>query len=345
MATMKDVARRAGVSTATVSRVINSTAYVEPVTRERVEKAMREFNYHRNAAALALAKRSGNMLGLLTGNLDDPFFSRLARGVEDVTRKGGVKLMVCSGGHQAELEKNGLDFLINQGCEAIVAHVTRMSDADVLRYAAHTPAMVVINRYLPAIANRCIWLDNVSASRAATQMLIRHGHRNIACITTDLPIDDRKQRLEGYRSAMNDAGISVPGSWIISVPFNEQGGELAAERILANDHPFTAALTFNDVMAAGMMRTFRQRQIKLPEDISIVGFDDVALAKYLHPALTTVHYPVEKMARRAATLALQLNSAATVAPQNNMFSAELILRDSVASLEKNTPNKENKPEK
>ncbi len=345
MATMKDVARRAGVSTATVSRVINSTAYVEPVTRERVEKAMREFNYHRNAAALALAKRSGNMLGLLTGNLDDPFFSRLARGVEDVTRKGGVKLMVCSGGHQAELEKNGLDFLINQGCEAIVAHVTRMSDADVLRYAAHTPAMVVINRYLPAIANRCIWLDNVSASRAATQMLIRYGHRNIACITTDLPIDDRKQRLEGYRSAMNAAGISVPGSWIISVPFNEQGGELAAERILASDHPFTAALTFNDVMAAGMMRTFRQRQMSLPEDISIVGFDDVALAKYLHPALTTVHYPVEKMARRAATLALQLNSAATVAPQNNMFSAELILRDSVASLDKNTSNQENKPEK
>jgi len=162
MATMKDVARRAGVSTATVSRVINSTAYVEPVTRERVEKAMREFNYHRNAAALALAKRSGNMLGLLTGNLDDPFFSRLARGVEDITRKDGVKLMVCSGGHQAELEKNGLDFLINQGCESIVAHVTRMSDADILRYAAHTPAMVVINRYLPAIANRCIWLDNVS---------------------------------------------------------------------------------------------------------------------------------------------------------------------------------------
>jgi LacI family transcriptional regulator len=303
---------------------------------------MREFNYHRNAAALALAKRSGNMLGLLTGNLDDPFFSRLARGVEDITRKGGVKLMVCSGGHQAELEKNGLDFLINQGCEAIVAHVTRMSDADVLRYAAHTPAMVVINRYLPAIANRCIWLDNVSASQAATQMLIQHGHRNIACITTDLPIDDRKRRLEGYRSAMAHAGISVPGSWIISVPFNEQGGELAAERILASGHHFTAALTFNDVMAAGMMRTFRQRQMSLPEDISIVGFDDVALAKYLHPALTTVHYPVEKMARCAANLALQLNSAVAVAPQNNMFSAELILRDSVASLEKNTSDQENK---
>ncbi|WP_314723342.1 LacI family DNA-binding transcriptional regulator [Rahnella variigena] len=332
MATMKEVAHRAGVSVATVSRVINNTAYVEPVTRERVEKAMRDFNYHRNAAALALAKRSGNMLGLLTGNLDDPFFSRLARGIEDITREEGVRLMVCSGGHQSELEKSGLDFLINQGCEAIVAHVTRMTAEDILRYAAHTPALVVVNRYLPAIANRCIWLDNVSAAQTATSMLISHGHRKIACITAELPIDDRTQRIEGYQMAMAAAGIIVPGDWIIKAPFNEGGGELAAERILASGTSFTAVVAFNDVMAAGMMRIFHQKHIRMPEDISIVGFDDIALAKYLHPSLTTVHYPVEKMARRAARLALQLNTGATAAPQKNGFSAELILRDSVATL-------------
>lgn len=101
----------AGVSTATVSRVINQTAWVEPVTRERVEKAMRDLNYRRNAAAIALAKRSGDMLGLLTGNLADPFFARLARGVEDVSRKQQYRLMVCSGGHDEEMEKAGLDFL------------------------------------------------------------------------------------------------------------------------------------------------------------------------------------------------------------------------------------------
>ncbi|ECJ2852527.1 LacI family transcriptional regulator [Salmonella enterica subsp. diarizonae] len=120
MATIKDVASLAGVSTATVSRVINQTAWVEPVTRERVEKAMRDLNYRRNAAAIALAKRSGDMLGLLTGNLADPFFARLARGVEDVSRKQQYRLMVCSGGHDEDMEKAGLDFLVNQGCEAIV---------------------------------------------------------------------------------------------------------------------------------------------------------------------------------------------------------------------------------
>lgn len=132
--------------------------------------------------------------------------------------------MVCSGGHQADLEKSGLDFLINQGCEAIVAHITRMAEDDILRYAAHMPALVVINRYLPTIANRCIWLDNVRAVHTATTMLIRNGHRKIACITADLPIDDRRLRLEGYRAAMAEAGISAPSAWVISVPFNEQGG-------------------------------------------------------------------------------------------------------------------------
>ncbi|OCA56246.1 LacI family DNA-binding transcriptional regulator [Photorhabdus namnaonensis] len=333
MATMKDVAHKAGVSVATVSRVINNTAYVEPGTRERVDKAMREFNYHRNSAALALAKRCGNMLGLLTGNLADPFFSLLARGVETIARKKEIKLMVCSGGHQAELEKSSLDFLINQGCEAIVAHVSRMSDIDVLRYAAHTPGLVIINRYFPAIANRCIWLDNVSASQTATNYLLQNGHRKIACVTADLPIDDRRLRLEGYQAAMANAGITVPGNWVISVPFNEKGGELAAEKLLESGIGFTAAVTFNDVMAAGMMRSLHQRKIKLPEQLSIVGFDDIVPARYLYPSLTTVHNPIEKMAQRAANLALNLSAKKEITPQMNMFSAELVIRDSVFLIE------------
>ncbi|MBI6548799.1 LacI family DNA-binding transcriptional regulator [Xenorhabdus lircayensis] len=333
MATMKDVAHQAGVSVATVSRVINNTAYVEPGTRERVEKAMREFNYHRNSAALALAKRCGNMLGLLTGNLADPFFSLLARGVEKIARKKETKLMVCSGGHQAELEKLALDFLINQGCEAIIAYVSRMSEADILRYAAHTPGLVIINRYFPAIANRCIWLDNVSASHTATNYLIQNGHRKIAYVTADIPIDDRKLRLEGYHSAMTNAGITVPSNWVISVPFNEEGGELAAEKLLSSGTNFTAAVTFNDVMAAGMMRFLHQRKIKLPEQLSIVGFDDIVTARYLYPPLTTVHNPVEQMAQRAANLALQLVAKKELPPQMNMFSAELVIRDSVSLIE------------
>ncbi|MBW7982988.1 LacI family DNA-binding transcriptional regulator [Enterobacillus tribolii] len=330
MTTMKEVALLAGVSTATVSRVINQTAYVEPVTRERVEKAMRDLHYRRNAAALALAKRSGDMLGLLTGNLADPFFSRLARGVEEVARQQGHRLMVCSGGHQEKLEKSGIDFLINQGCEAIVVHASRLSDEELIRYGAHSPAMVLVNRYIPALANRCVWLDNVSAARLATEHLIANGHRCIACITSDLPIADREQRLTGYRMALVEHGIMPEKNWVISVPFDEEGGETAALKLLNSGVPFTAAFTFNDVMAAGMMRTLHQRGLRLPEQLSLVGFDDVVMARYLYPALTTMHYPVERMARRASQLAIQLAQEQTPPPRAHVFSAELVLRDSVS---------------
>lgn len=336
MATIKDVAELAGVSTATVSRVINQTAWVEPVTRERVEKAMRELNYRRNAAAIALAKRSGDMLGLLTGNLADPFFARLARGVEEVSRAERFRLMVCSGGHDEGMEKAGLDFLINQGCEAIVVHTSRLPEKELLRYAAHLPAMVVVNRYIAGMANRCVWLENCHAAKTATLHLLEQGHRCIACVTSDLPIIDRHERLEGYRQALAQYGITPEKSWVISVPFNEEGGERAAHQLLNCTAPFTAAVTFNDVMAAGIMRILHQKGISLPQQLSIVGFDDVVMARYLFPALTTMHYPVERMARRASQLAIQLFKGMTQQPGMNNFAAELVIRDSVISPARNT---------
>ncbi|MFW5394218.1 substrate-binding domain-containing protein, partial [Yersinia sp. 2544 StPb PI] len=148
----------------------------------------------------------------------------------------------------------------------------------------------------------------------------------------DLMIDDKQQRLDGYLSAMANAGIKVPDDWIISVPFDEEGGEVAAQQLLSSPNEFTAVITFNDVMAAGMMSLFHKVNMRLPEQLSIVGFDDIVLARYLHPSLTTIHYPIERMAKRAATLALILQAKGNTSPLVNMFSAELVVRNSVLSL-------------
>jgi LacI family transcriptional regulator len=329
MATIRDVAKQAGVSTATVSRVMNHSAYVEPVTIARVEKSMRELGYRRNLSAQAIAARSGNILGLLTGNLADPFFARLARGVEDMARQEGFRLMVCSGGHEAEQEKSGIEFLINQGCEAIVAHATRLTDEQLLRYCATTPAMVVINRHIQQADDRCIWLDNVDAAERATRHLLEQGHRRIACVTTSLPIADRADRLKGYRNALQAYGITPGAGWIISVPFDEAGGELAADMLPGESPGFTAAFTFNDVMAAGIMNTLQRKGVSVPSSLSLVGFDDVIVAKYLSPALTTIHYPVERMAREATSLALRIFQQQDISAVRHCFQAELIIRDSV----------------
>ncbi|ELM3615378.1 MAG: LacI family DNA-binding transcriptional regulator [Aeromonas sobria] len=332
MATIRQVAALAKVSTATVSRVINSSAYVEPATQERVEKAMRTLNYRRDMAAVALAKRSGNMLGLLTGNLADPFFAKLARGVEAISRQHGFRLMVCSGSHQSEQEQYGLDFLINQGCEAIVAHTTRLSDEALLRYASHMPALIPINRYLPELANRSVWLDNIAGTRAAVEHLVAQGHRHIAFITCDLPIADRQLRLEGYRQGMSHYHLEIKPNWIISQPFTEEGGEQAAARLLEDCPEVTAVLTFNDVMAAGMMAHLRKCGRQIPEDLSIIGFDDILLARYLYPTLTTLHYPIETMAKRAAELAITRLQQQEPGPGRHEFSPSLVIRESVSPL-------------
>lgn len=329
MATIRDVATLAGVSTATVSRVINHSAYVEPVTVARVEKALRELDYRRNQSAQAIATRSGNMLGLLTGNLADPVFARLARGVEDVARQQGYRLMVCSGGHEAEQEKSGIEFLINQGCESIVAHATRLTDAQLLRYCATTPAMVVVNRCLSQATDRCIWLDNVDAAKKATRYLLEMGHRRIAFVTTSLPIADRADRLKGYQDALREYGITQEASWVISVPFDEAGGEMAADLLPGKTPGVTAAFTFNDVMAAGIINALQHKGVTVPASLSLVGFDDVILAKYLSPALTTIHYPVERMAREAALLAIRSSQQLDISTIMHCFTAELVVRDSV----------------
>ncbi|EGU5441293.1 substrate-binding domain-containing protein [Salmonella enterica] len=134
----------------------------------------------------------------------------------------------------------------------------------------------------------------------------------------------------GYRQALEEYGISPDPRWVISVPFNEEGGERAAHQLINSGLPLTAAVTFNDVMAAGIMRILHQRGVQLPQQLSIVGFDDVVLARYLYPALTTMHYPVEQMARCAAQLAIQLYRGITPPPSSNHFNAELVIRDSVA---------------
>ncbi|KAB7668758.1 LacI family DNA-binding transcriptional regulator [Plesiomonas shigelloides] len=332
MATMKDVAELAGVSTATVSRVINSTSYVEPVTRERVERAIKVLNYRRDARATALANRCNKTLGLLTGNLADPFFALIAKSVEEVTRANGYQLVVVSGGHDAQREKEGLDFLISHGCEAMVVHSKMLDDSTLMQYAAQLPAMVLLNRTIAQISNRSVWVDNRAGARQSVEHLIQQGHRKIACITSNLPIEDRTERLEGYRDAMSAANLAVPTGWIINQNFSESGGEEAGRQLIQSCPGVTAVVTFNDVMAAGLMASLYEQGLSVPDNISIVGFDDVLLARYLYPRLTTMHNPIDEMSTYAAKLALNLNKDGYSPPSLHKFQAHLVNRQTVKTI-------------
>ena len=308
MATIKDIAQAAGVSLATVSRVINNGPKVGNDTRKRVKKIMEEMGYRPNANARALVTKRSASLGVVIAELHDPFFAMLAHGVESITRKNNVQILLSAGSIEKETELRAIETLLEHRVEAMVVHSKALDDETLIGFANQVPGFVLINRYIPEIANRCVWLDNVTGGRLMAEYAINQGHEHVAVISSQYRIDDPNHRLEGIRNAVNNANLSLPESMIEYATPDQEGGELAMQNLLATGAKFTAVLAYNDAMASGAMTMLQDHGISVPEQVSVMGYDDVLLAKYCRPKLTTLRYPVEMMAAKAAELALKYAS-------------------------------------
>lgn len=305
MATIKDIAEAAGVSLATVSRVVNDGPKVGTKTRQRVKKIMAEMGYRPNANARALVTRKNTALGVVLAELHDPFFAMLAHGVESVTRKKKIQILLSAGSIEKDTELRAIETLMEYRVEAMVVHSKALDDDTLIRFANQIPGFVLINRFIPAIANRCVWLDNVTGGRLMAEYAISQGHTNLAVISSQYRIDDPNHRLEGIRNAIANAGLSLPDSQVEYATPDQEGGEQAMQNLLATGAKFTAVLAYNDAMASGAMTMLQDQGIAVPEQVSVLGYDDVLLAKYCRPKLTTLRYPVEMMAAKAAELALR----------------------------------------
>jgi len=333
MATIKDVAREAGVSVATVSRVINKSPKASQSSIESVTKAMKQLGYRPNAAARALVSQSTNTIGVLVSDVSDPFFGTLVKAVDNIAHQAGKHLLIGNGYHRAEDERKAIDLLINSRCDALVIHSKGLSDQELIDYANEVKSMVLINRYIPELADRCIYLDNFKGAYLATEYLIRHGHKNIACISSSQNIEDAEQRIEGYKSALEEHGITLPSSYLeLAAPDNE-GGEKAMTNLLTKSLEITAVVAYNDNMAAGALSVLEENGFKTPEDISVIGFDDGLIARYVRPRLTTIRYPIQMMAEQAAKLALKLANDEQIEKEPMCFSPTLVRRDSVGSVD------------
>ena len=318
MATIKDIAQAAGVSLATVSRVINNGPKVGKDTRQRVKLIMEEMGYRPNANARALVTKRSASLGVVLAELHDPFFAMLAHGVETVTRKNNVQILLSAGSIEKETELRAIEILLEHRVKTLID------------FAKQVPGFVLINRYIPEIANRCVWLDNVTGGRLMAEHAINQGHKNLAVISSQYRIDDPNHRLEGIVNAVEAAKLSLPESMIEYATPDQEGGELAMQNLLATGAEFTAVLAYNDAMASGAMTMLQDHGIAVPEQVSVMGYDDVLLAKYCRPKLTTLRYPIEMMAAKAAELALKY--AAGAKPEEGLtfkYTPTIVKRDSV----------------
>lgn len=333
MATIKDIATAAGVSVATVSRVINNGPKVGNDTRERVKEIMLDMGYRPNANARALVTQRSASLGVVIAQLHDPFFATLAHGIESVTRAREVQILLSAGSLSEETERKAIETLMEHRVEAMVVHSKALSDAELLSFAGQIPGMVLINRYIPEMAHRCVWLDNVAGGRLMAEYILREGHRQIAVLASNYLISDPVERLSGIMIAMQEAGVALPDTMIEYATPDQEGGEQAIQHLLSRGEPFTAVLAYNDAMAAGAMTMLLDNGIDIPDQVSVVGYDDVLLAKYSRPKLTTLHYPIEIMAAKAAELALAYaNDEAVPTTGTFKYTPTLVKRQSVQSV-------------
>jgi len=306
MATIKDVARLANVSIATVSRVINHSPKAGEAAREAVRKAMDELGYRPNANARALVSGISDTMGCMVFDVSDPFFGAMLKAIETVAWENHKHLLIGNGLHNEQRERETLELLISKSCDALIVHSKALSDAELLNYARQVPGLVLINRYIPAIAERCVWLDNRYGSYAITQHLIELGHTRIACVASKYEIDDTMERIAGYRQAMQESGLATESMPLERAEPNEEGGEQAMQNLLGRGQPFSAVVAYNDAMATGVISVLADNGLRVPEDVSVVGFDDVIFARYFRPKLTTMRYPISMMAGLAARIAIQL---------------------------------------
>ncbi|MGF1724215.1 substrate-binding domain-containing protein [Photobacterium nomapromontoriensis] len=325
MPTMNEVAKAAGVSNATVSRVINQSPSVLPETVAKVEAVMQEMGYKVKGNRRLTINQGHDTIGLIVSRFNSPFYGLLTQGVEKIARKHDRKLIVASGEYDAECEDNAIQFMLSKGCRNIVIHSKAMSNEVLIRYAQQLPGLIVVNRHVPEIASQCVWLDNSEGTYKATRHLIEQGHQRIAYLSCEMDIDDKFTRFDGYRRALDEADIDLNPDWIEEVPFGEPGGALAASNLLNKGLPVTALVAFNDFYAAAAIQVFKEQGIAIPEQLSVVGFDDVLPQCYFSPKLTTIRSPIESMAINAARLSLE----GTDSSLSRFFHPLLIKRESV----------------
>lgn len=332
MSTIKDVARIAEVSLATVSRVVNNGPKVGPKTRARVLQVMADIGYTPNANARALVTKKNTTIGVVLPDLTEPFFASLAHGVEQVARENKMQLLLSTSLVDAESERQAINLLRERRCDVMVVQSKKLTDEELIQLSEQISGLVIINRYIDKIAHRCVWLDNIEGGRLAAQHLLALGHRNIACISSQIDIDDPRQRLQGFTQALATHSLTVADDLLVSTEPTLQGGEQAAQQLLSTNKNFSAVFVYNDAMAIGVISTLEDNGFRVPQDISVIGFDDVLLARYARPKLTTLKYPIEQMAQQAANLALDLRRDDSSDKRELTYVPTLVDRESTALL-------------
>jgi LacI family transcriptional regulator len=335
MATMNDVARVADVSIATVSHVINGTRFVSPERVDRVQAAMRELDYTPDATARSLRMGRTHTIGLVIPDNTNPFFAELARWIEEAGFHAGYTTILGNSGERPDRERQYVSTLLSKRVDGLIIAPWRKPGAATARVLRKAPIpIVVIDRTDVLRTADAVLYDDVGGGRQAGEHLLALGHARIAAIAGPPDPGHAPGRLDGFLSALADAGVAIADDAIVSSDYHFEGGRAATAELLTRGVRFTALFAANDLMAAGAIRELTGHGLTVPRDVSVVGFDDAPLAEMTSPALTTVRQPVEEMGDTAMSLLLaRVTGAAAKGGGRHVLPTALVVRDSTAPRE------------
>lgn len=330
---MKDVAVQAQVSTATVSRALMNPEKVSQATRQRVEQAAIDVGYLLHASGRNIKRHESHTLLVIVPDICDPFFSEIIRGIEVTAAESGYLVLIGDCAHQSQREKTLLDLIITKQIDGIFLLGSQLPFRASQEEQRNLPPMVMANEFAPELKLPTVHIDNLTAAYNAMIYLQELGHQNIACIAGPEEMPLCNYRLQGYIQALQRSGTTINPRYIVRGDFSFQAGADALAQLLTLPIPPSAVFCHNDVMALGALSQAKRHGLSVPKDLSIIGFDDIALAQFSDPPLTTVAQPRFNIGREAMGLLLmQLNGQ--IQPGGSLLlDCELVIRGSTASLQ------------
>jgi len=344
MTNIKDVAEKAGVSITTVSHVINETRYVSDDLKTRVQNAMTDLNYRPNTLARSLRSGRSRTIGLVIPDISNLFFADISRKIEDNGFEYGYSVILCNTDDDREKERRYINVLLEKQVDGIIFISVGAVKDNIFKIMDINIPIVVADRDISSLTSDVVLIDNFEGGYKATDYLISLDHKRIGCITGPSLMTPSALRVEGYKDALNNAGILIDESLICQGDFHYEGGRICMQQLLNNPEPPTAIFVCNDMMALGAYRAIYECGKRIPDDISLVGFDNIPFSQTAFPALTTMAQPIADMAKTAVNLLVERirimqymkHNSHSIAPEYKrvILNARLIERESSSKLKK-----------
>ena len=326
--TIKDVANLAGVHPSTVSRVINDDSRISEKTKNKVLLIIKKLGYTPNAIARGLKTKRTYTLGMLIPDITNPFFAEIARGVEDAANKNNFNVILCNTDDKLKKERIYLEILKGKRVDGLILGTAHIRDKSILELEKKKFPYILVSRNIEGLDKNCVIVDDVVGGIMVTEYLIKLGHRRIAHITGPPTVRAANNRLEGYKFALEKHQIEYHEELVKEGDFRIKGGYQAMKKFLKLPEPPTAIFAANDLLALGAIQAIQKKKYHIPEDFCIIGFDDIRLASFVYPPLTTIRQPMLEMGALAVKMLLKIIEEGEFNQRKIVLKPKLIIRES-----------------